>query len=146
MIDPSESSRKLREILQPLPLKASGNWVLRAVKRAIKEGRLPRRDLMTTVDDAVGHATRSGNKDWFAKSGVLTLHGKKLLVCEPYSEKVSLAMLEGLESFVDALDYNYVFSSNSYYFPGRTVRIVIGPAALVESYRLQEFATANERK
>lgn len=149
----SEVSNKLREILETPPISRgrAPRWVLQAVKEAIKDGKLPEADCaLTSGAIALEYATCAIGmpigQDWSDHSGVLKWNGHELLVCEPYAEKVSAAMLSALEQFTEMTGTTYVMSANSEHYPGRTIRIVIGSAGAVGSYRRREWKAAQERQ
>ena len=146
--DTSDASTQLREILQPSPLKRglAPRWVLTAVKLAIKEGRIPKlKAALTSGATALEEATRVLGASWTDRIGKFKWDGIEFLVSEPYAERIDRRMLSELEDFAQAVGTSYFFSANSEHFPGRTVRIVIGPTTSdTNEYRKHEWASAME--
>jgi hypothetical protein len=117
------------------------------VKLAIKEGRIPKLNAaLTSGATALEEATGVLGSTWRDHVGKFTWDGIEFLVSEPYADRINAQMLADLEAFTDALGTSYFFSANSEHFPGRTVRIVIGPTATdTNEYRKHEWASAMER-
>ena len=103
---------------------------------------MPKPDLaFTTGRTALEAATRLLGSSWDDHVGKFTWDGIEFLVSEPYAEKIDLQMLTELERFTKALGTGYIFSANSEHFPGRTIRIVIGPTKRdTTEYRKLEWA------
>ncbi len=146
--DESNTSNQMREILQPSPIQrgVAPRWVLKGVKRAIEEGRIPKLDAaLTSGGTALEEATRVLGSSWRDHAGKLTWDGIEFLISEPYAERIDLRMLTELERFTNALGTSFSFSANSEHFPSRTVRIVIGPTtADTNEYRKHEWSSAME--
>jgi hypothetical protein len=147
--DRSDISDQVREMLQPSPVKrgVAPRWVLKGVKRAIEDGRIPKPDAaLTSGGTALEEATRLLGSSWKDHAGKFTWDGIEFLVSEPYADRIDLRMLTELERFTEALGTSYFFSANSEHFPGRTVRMVIGPTNRdTTEYKKHEWASAMER-
>lgn len=147
--DTSATSKQLREVLQPSPIKRglAPRWVQKGVKLAIREGRIPKlKAVLTSGATALEEATRVLGSSWRDHVGKFTWDGIEFLVSEPYADKINTQMLSGLEAFTNALRTSYFLSANSEHFPSRTVRIVIGPTTTATNeYRKHEWASAMER-
>ena len=127
--DNQESSQIVRKALQPDPVARDQfpKWVLTEVNNAIEAGKLPepQKPLLAGAD-AFHHATKNLGGLWVDHAGMVTWKQRQLLVSEPYVSKMTSSMLREVERFVELVKGGYFLTCNSEFFPGQTIRIVVG--------------------
>ncbi len=128
-MDESDTSERIRELLQVTPPNRSRSprWLLARVKEAVKDKRIgPWTTAPTSGDAALEQLTQTFGGKWVDHRGMVTFEGYELLVTEPYAAEIGREMFDQLEAAVDVLQAAYLFSANSWHFPGQTFRIYVG--------------------
>jgi len=146
--DKGEVSETVRQFLRPELLLRSRapKWILSAVKLAVKSRHIPAASYPPrSAMDALQYVLACLGQSWADHVGLLEWDGRELLVAEPYADRIDLEMLQELQRFTETLGCAFMFSANSWHFPGRTVRIIIAESTgVLSSYKNSQCVTATE--
>ena len=111
-----------RELLKPIPvgLPSVPNWLRLKMLKAFG---CPDRatDGHSVLWHAISKTARHGR--WVDHFGSSELYGRPAFVSEPYDFSAGTA--QDVSAFCDPMGLRWVVCSNSYWFPGRTIRIAI---------------------
>lgn len=124
MVDTETLIATARWLLRPAPVRLHHvpNWLRRRILRT-----LGCRDGLTKGPNVLMHAvsrtTKPSASSWLDHWGSSRQNDVTVFVTEPYS--VTEGCLQAVGAFCRVLHLEWYVSSNTWWFPGRTVRIVI---------------------
>lgn len=121
-----EHIRHLRRELNPNPVKLHEvpEWVRRACLKIVKGKRWRGSSTRGPVvlEDAVNLCSRDG---WCDHWGTVVINGKQCLASEPYG--MTAESMKSAIEFAEKIGARLEIDSNSWWFPGRTVRLTFFP-------------------
>ena len=121
-MSPNKFSAQVRELLKPTAVRSSHvpDWLRREL---LKVYGCPNRD--TAGFAVLQHATGDALWSWLDHWGSTKIGDKLCFVSEPYD--VSIEELSQIDSLARRIGCPWYLSPNSWWYPGRTIRIVIEP-------------------
>lgn len=121
-----------RRLHQPTPVKQNHvpQWLWRRLLKVFRDNPTLKARLMRDscrvgyymvrelADDVSGGFMSSS---WLDHWGTTVMHGEQVFVAEPY---LNAGDLENARRFADVLDLDFRIDANSWWYPGRTTRLI----------------------
>jgi len=112
-----------RELLKPSEVRLHHvpRWLARRIKAALGKSSRRYYSAFDEVQRAAAATAANGSAYWLDHFGSTTLHGRPAFVAEPY---LSPSMIPDAIRFAELLGLTFDILPNSWWFPGRTTRLV----------------------
>lgn len=125
--DVTPESQKVRDVLKPAPVEHEfPEWIVELAREAIERGRLGVRYQYTgkklpdwVIHDAIATNFRAALDHY----GTAKIDGEVVLVGEPYAS-AGLEVVDIARRLAEVLGCDIRMSSNSWHYPGKTIRFI----------------------